>query len=126
MAQPSSNPDTYQSLPFPPLPQTQGNNSTTFKIPPLDGSLSVPEIYDWQAEHSPDHPLFEFAEDEGTIQTITWKEANKGVHRAGWYVQRLLEQGGQERGNGKNQRPIIAILAASGIQSITLLPYDPP
>lgn len=109
----STNPDTYQSLPFPPLPQTQGHNCSTFKIPPLDGSLSVPEIYDWHAEHSSDHILFEFAEDDGTIRTITWKEANKGVHRSGWYAKRLLNE---ERIEGK-ERPIVAILASAGMSS---------
>lgn len=110
--QPSSNPDIYQNLPFPPLPQTQAFKCSTFKIPPLDGSLSVPEIYDWHAEHSSDHPLFEFAEDDGIVQTITWKEANKGVHRAGWYTKRLLD-GEQKVGGG--ERPIVAIFASAGV-----------
>lgn len=113
----STDPDTYQNLPFPPLPQTQGHKCATFKLPPLDGSLSVPEIYDWHAEHSSEHPLFEFAEDDGTVQAITWKEGNKGVHRAGWYTKRLLDEG-QSVGSGSGERPIVAILASAGMFSI--------
>ncbi|CAL1710450.1 unnamed protein product [Somion occarium] len=104
----SMNPDDYKTLPIPPRPQTQGLTSTTFKIPPLDGSLSLPEIYDWHAENSPNHPLFEFAEDDGTVRTITWKEGVKGVHRAGRYVRNKLTEFGETEA-----RPVVAILAAS-------------
>jgi acyl-CoA synthetase (AMP-forming)/AMP-acid ligase II len=42
------------------LPTLHGSKSTTYTRPPLDGSLSLPEIYAFHARKSPLHPLFIF------------------------------------------------------------------
>ena len=65
-----------------PTPFTQGLKCPTFTQPPIDGSLSLAALYDWQADRSPDHPLFVFEESPGTHRTIKWAEAMKGIHRA--------------------------------------------
>ncbi|KAJ7607406.1 hypothetical protein FB45DRAFT_948237 [Roridomyces roridus] len=89
------------------LPTPQGLSSSTFRQPPLDGTLLIPEIFDHHAEHSPNHPLFCYADSTGTVETITWSRATRAIHKAG---QVCLEQVGDvEAGN----RPVIAILAAA-------------
>ncbi|KLO13762.1 acetyl-CoA synthetase-like protein [Schizopora paradoxa] len=95
------------ALPFPPLaaPQTQALSSTTFKPPPLDGSLTLPEIYDWHADKSREHPLFVFPNADGGLRTILWPEAVRAIHRAGQLVKSRLSAEDNRGGN------VIAILA---------------
>lgn len=93
---------------LPPPKQQHGLNSATFKQPPVDGSMLVPEMYDWHATHSPYHPLFTFSEDDGTVRTITWAEATPAIHRAGRWLLSLTVDTITEK------KPLIAILAGSG------------
>ncbi|KAK7689664.1 hypothetical protein QCA50_007459 [Cerrena zonata] len=104
----SLDPDDYISLPIPPVPKTQGLTSSTFKIPPLDGSLTLPQIYDWNLKHSPTHPLFEYADEDGVITTLTWAQVVRGVHHAGAYVKLKIAKDQQR---SLEDRPIVSILA---------------
>ncbi|KAH8110852.1 acetyl-CoA synthetase-like protein [Phellopilus nigrolimitatus] len=72
------------------IPRTQGLQSTTFTQPPLDESLSLPALYDWQVEHSPKHPLFVFEDVSGSQRTILWEEGVQGVHRATRFVRQAV------------------------------------
>ncbi|KAF8633857.1 hypothetical protein AX17_004349, partial [Amanita inopinata Kibby_2008] len=65
---------------FPPPPKTQALTCETFRIPPLDGSLLLPEILDWHLENSPNHRLIVYPTDHGS-RTITWREGVKAIHR---------------------------------------------
>lgn len=91
---------------IPPPPHTQALYTPTFKIPKLDGSVTLPEIFDWHTQNSPDHPLFVYPKQDGTRRTIFWLEAVSAVHRGVNFIQRLT-------GNGAGD--IVAILASSGI-----------
>ena len=65
------------------LPKTQALNSTTFHAPPLhDESLTLTHLYDWQHEHSPDHPLFLYEDQPGEMKTIRWGPAVRAMHQA--------------------------------------------
>ncbi|THH19547.1 hypothetical protein EW146_g1644 [Bondarzewia mesenterica] len=69
------------------LPKTQVLNSATFRAPPLhDRSLTLPDLYDWQYEHSPDHPLFLFEDQPRQLKTIDWRPAVRAMHRAAHFV----------------------------------------
>ncbi|KAH8078749.1 acetyl-CoA synthetase-like protein [Cristinia sonorae] len=92
--------------PNPPLPRTQCLNPSTFSVPPLDGSLTLPEIHDWHFHNSPDHPLFQFPEDDGSVRTISWAEAVRAIHRAGRILQKDIRYDG-------NKIPIVGILASA-------------
>lgn len=97
------------ALPLPPLPDTQALSTKTFQKPPLDGSLTIPEIYDWHYAHSPEHPLFVYSDSHGDVKSILWPEAVRGVHTAASIVQtrvRVAKKDGEPR--------IVGILAASG------------
>ncbi|KAF8315479.1 acetyl-CoA synthetase-like protein [Cantharellus anzutake] len=76
------------SIPLPPPPLIHGKNSKTFSSPPMDGSLTVPQLIDWQAEHSPNHPLFVF--DDGPNKVwITWSKVRIAIERAARIVRAL-------------------------------------
>ncbi|THH28009.1 hypothetical protein EUX98_g6169 [Antrodiella citrinella] len=100
------NPDKYKTIPWPPLPPSQALNSKTFRLPPLDGTLNVPELYDWHLEHTPNHPIFVYADDEGKEKLMYWPEASRAVHRAGRLVRSRLRKDGPKR-------PVVATLCAA-------------
>ncbi|KAJ3846639.1 acetyl-CoA synthetase-like protein [Lentinula lateritia] len=92
-----------------PLPNTQALVSTTFKVPPLD--RSIPEIYDWHLEHTPDHTVFVYSEETGPPKEIKWPELVRAVHTAAALLQSRLQTQGDGTVTGT---PVVAILAASG------------
>jgi long-subunit acyl-CoA synthetase (AMP-forming) len=75
-------------------PCPQGVSSTTFTPPPIDGSLSIPEIYDHHLEKSPNHPLFIYDTPEGN-KTVSWAEAGRAVHTSARIIKPLVEETGQ-------------------------------
>jgi hypothetical protein len=80
--------------------------------PPVDGSLTIPEIFDWHHEHNPQHPFFVYADDEGSLKYITMKEAVHAMHQAArHYTAHFSSLGHPPSIRGA---PAIAIFAASG------------
>ncbi|KAJ7242075.1 hypothetical protein C8J57DRAFT_1368382 [Mycena rebaudengoi] len=90
-----------------PLPTPQGITSPTFKGPPTDGTLLLPEIFDHHAQHSPAHTLFRFVDADGGLQAIPWLDAVHAFHKAARLVKRLVEPADLEA------RPVIGIVAAT-------------
>ncbi|PBL03992.1 NRPS-like enzyme [Armillaria gallica] len=69
----------------------QGVSSLTFKPPPLDGSLTFPELFDYNATHSPKHPLFRYNDpDNGGFRTILWEEGVAAFHTAGHHFKEYI------------------------------------
>ncbi|KAF4618234.1 hypothetical protein D9613_011556 [Agrocybe pediades] len=101
-----SNTATLCTIPKP--PQTQALSSATFTPPPLDGSLSLPEQYEWHLQHSPNHPLFTYATENKDVRTIVWREAVKAIHTGARLVRQTMKWT-----PGMKNPPVIAILAAS-------------
>ena len=94
------------------VPFTQGLNSSTFKQPPLDGSLTLHEIYEWHAVQSPDHPLFIYEDGPGCTRAIVWREAVKGIHRATRFIRKAVGPELDHKKDGKAL--VVSILAALG------------
>ncbi|KAF4568264.1 putative NRPS-like protein biosynthetic cluster [Pleurotus pulmonarius] len=96
----------FDTLPYPPVPKTQALSSLTFKPPPLDGSLTIPEFYDWHYHNSPEHPVLIFPEEDGSQRTIKWAETTQAIHTCARILQRTIsaEQGAET---------IVGIFAAS-------------
>ena len=90
------------------VPRTQGLKSTTFNQPLHDSASNFPALYDWQGEHSPNHPLFIFGDSPGSKRIITWAEAIQGIHRATRYVRDTVGQ------SGEGTKPFLVALATSG------------
>ena len=100
-------PDSFVKLPIPPVPNAKtAARSSTYHDPPLDGSVTVPEFWDWHLEYSPNHPLFQYAEEDESITTITWSQAARAMHSAGRLIDSQLR--------GREPRQIVAIYAAPG------------
>lgn len=92
---------------IPPPPATQCLASETFSLPPLDGSMKIPEIYDWHLQNSPNHPLFVYDDDEGAERVISWATAVRALHRAGRVIQSRVKR-------TDTRMPVVAILASCG------------
>ncbi|TFY82198.1 hypothetical protein EWM64_g1812 [Hericium alpestre] len=118
------------STPFrvpPQYPCPQGTGSTTFHAPPLDGSLSIPQIFAWHAEHSLEHPMFVFADGDKGLRTIRYPEAWSAMKKASSIVhkhyKRIEDQYIAQRGiRLASQAPTIAVLAnADTVSFVTLI-----
>jgi acyl-CoA synthetase (AMP-forming)/AMP-acid ligase II len=87
-------------------PTPQAASSATFKAPPIDGSLSIPEMWEYNRTHSPEHPLFVYKKD-GVVKTITWSEAMRATHTAARIVRSKL--GPPTEKTGKEPVGILAV-----------------
>ncbi|THU77606.1 acetyl-CoA synthetase-like protein [Dendrothele bispora CBS 962.96] len=94
-----------QLIPLP--PQTQAQRSTTFCSPPLDGSLTLPQTYDWQFHQSPAHRLFVFTDNHDKLNTITWSEGVAAMYTGARVLRNRLSSVHAIR------RPVVAILSTS-------------
>ncbi|KAG7441925.1 acetyl-CoA synthetase-like protein [Guyanagaster necrorhizus] len=90
--------------------KTSSGPSLTFTRPPFDGSLTYPEVFDYNAQRNPDHPVFQFY-DQDHIQKITWSEVTKAIHAAGRVVLHHVVR--------KDSIPVVGVLANA--DSITFL-----
>ncbi|KIK61185.1 hypothetical protein GYMLUDRAFT_43259 [Collybiopsis luxurians FD-317 M1] len=111
------------------LPTLQGVHSSTFHRPPLDGSLTVPELFAWHARNSPNHPVFIYpADDENQdAHTICYPEVYKAIGVAAKMVKNSLKLGAEHHArlalkSGGKDAPVIGILAvADTISYYTLI-----
>ena len=60
----------------------QGVNSTTWTRPPLLGPLTVPELFAFHAEKSPDHPVIAFDDEHGNVQTLYHRDVFPAIRKA--------------------------------------------
>ncbi|KAK0453915.1 hypothetical protein EV421DRAFT_1730853 [Armillaria borealis] len=90
---------------IPPLPQKQGEQSTTFLPPLIDGSFTVQQMYDWHLHHSPNHRMFVYAREDGSLRNIYWAEAVTAAYTCA----RLMNN----RILFKGKPPVVAILSMS-------------
>ncbi|KAF9256609.1 acetyl-CoA synthetase-like protein [Marasmius fiardii PR-910] len=94
-------------IPLP--PQTQAKSSSTFTPPPMDGSMCLTQVYDWQAHHSPNHRLFLFSNREGKVRTILWKEAIAAIYTGARLIRTRLAHNLSD----KNKPLIVAIVTTT-------------
>lgn len=106
-------PTARVSLGLHPVPQKEAL-SPTFRRPPIDGSLTIPEIYDWHYENSPDHPLFVYADDSGRSTTITWKDVVRATHKLGRAIRRITA-GDDSDEAADSPQSVFAIVANNGV-----------
>ncbi|KAK1218396.1 hypothetical protein PQX77_018919 [Marasmius sp. AFHP31] len=93
-----------------PLPSNlKDASSATFKRPPLDGSMSLTQIFDWQAQNSPNHRLFIYNDKDGRVQAINWKEGVAAIYTGA----RLIRSQMANIGLGNDGVPVIAIVSST-------------
>lgn len=101
----------YRRMPVQ-FPNTQALNCKTFR-PPIDilqqQSLSIPELYEWNAENNPDHPLFVYHDGE-ELQSILWPDALRAIRRAA----HVVASGVKGAATPAGRPPVIAIFATTG------------
>ncbi|KAF8585451.1 acetyl-CoA synthetase-like protein [Ramaria rubella] len=93
--------------------------STTFSTPPLDGTLTLDQIYDWHGKHSSEFPAFIFPDESGTQVKLTWKGLRDGIHNGIDFIKsRIPEARINYECKNQPEEPItVGILAA--IDNIT-------
>lgn len=98
-------------------PTLQGCCSATFQQPPLDGSLTVPELFAWHAKHSPIHPVFVHPNSDPSITdsivTIHYPEVYRAIIAAAKLVKEALANHEVQQ-QPTNEIPVIGILAIAG------------
>lgn len=91
-------------------PPSEPRSGRSFRRPPLDGSLTIPEIYDWHWHHNPDHPIFVYPKGQ-RLDSITFAKLVPAVHRAGRVVANALDL---DLHTDSLNFPVVAIVATSG------------
>lgn len=106
---------------MPPYPAQHCVPHTTFSAPPLEHGLSVPWLYEYHAQHSPDHPVFTYADrDTGEPHNITFSEAWDMIIAVADVVSKLLPKSQVHGESSGRVRPVIGILALSGTSALPI------
>ncbi|OBZ65571.1 Polyketide synthase HetM [Grifola frondosa] len=105
----------------------QAQNCPTFRPPPLDGTYTVPELFEYNAEHNPHHPLFVYSDGkDGRVflsYLDTWHTIKKMARFVSTQYGRIADSHEAQVINRPiNQGPTIAILAcADTISYVSLM-----
>lgn len=106
--------DSESSAIFPQAVTIQGQNITTFCAPPLDGSLALPEMYEWHLCRSPNHPVFKYLIEDNVLGTIFWSDVSLSIRRVAKMVHQLMPKNTKDPKEGCDETQVIAIVADSG------------
>lgn len=103
----------------PAVQTVQGANSTTFTSPGVDTTLTIPELFEFHAKHSPQHPVFVYADDEQKEHVIRFPEVYRAIRKAATissaHYNRLSDYYAEaQSGKSENEPPVIGILATAG------------
>ncbi|KAM5541012.1 hypothetical protein V8D89_005323 [Ganoderma adspersum] len=110
----------------PAVQTVQGASSTTFTSPGVDTTLTIPELFEFHAKHSAQHPVFVYADDEQKEHVIRFPEVYRGIRKAATiscaHYNRLSDYYAEaQSGKSENEPPVIGILAtADSISFYTL------
>ncbi|KAG8908187.1 hypothetical protein FRB99_008730 [Tulasnella sp. 403] len=100
---------TPVSGPLPPFRTHQGVDLTGFIPPPLDYSVTLPQIFDHHRQYSSSHTFYRYEGDDGEIKTIPWGDLVKAVHRAA----RIVKTAALDAGVQDGENAVFGILAAT-------------
>ena len=103
----------------PAVQTVQGANSTTFTNPGIDTTLTIPQLFEFHAKHSPKHPVFVYADDDQKEHVICFPEVYRAIRKAATlssaHYNRLSDYYTQAQvGKSENEPPVIGILATAG------------
>ncbi|THH13763.1 hypothetical protein EW146_g6494 [Bondarzewia mesenterica] len=56
-------------------------STSTFAPPPVDDSLSIPQLFDFHSIYSASHPLFAFSSPTGQSETLSWSSVASAIRR---------------------------------------------
>ncbi|KAH9851221.1 acetyl-CoA synthetase-like protein [Lenzites betulinus] len=104
----------------------QGASSKTFSPVDRDTTLSIPELFEYHAKHSPEHPVFVYVDDEKQEHVLHFPEVYRGIRKAATisanHYQRSADYYAQwQADKSENEPPVVGILAvAESISFYTL------
>jgi acyl-CoA synthetase (AMP-forming)/AMP-acid ligase II len=83
----------------------QGQSSSTFKKPPLNGSLNIAMLVDWHAQQSPNHTWAVYPKaNSKEVQNVTWRQLGYATQKVAAMLQREIRA-------DPTSIPIVAVLA---------------
>lgn len=97
----------------------QGANSKTFKNPGLDTTLTIPELFEFHAKNSPEHPVFVYTDDDLQQHTIRFPEVYRAIRKAATIASSHYDRQADyyakaQVGKSPNEPPVVGILATAG------------
>ena len=103
-----SAPDSFNVL--------QGASDPSYHRPPLDGSLTLPELYVHQAQHNPERTVFAYADGSNSTRTLSYRVVTTAMDRGARAVIDCLDtlHAGRNQRATNNPPPTIGILALTG------------
>ena len=104
----------------------QGANSKTFTPPGLDTNLTIPELFEFHAKHSPEHPVFIYADDDQNEHVIrfpeVWRAIRKSATLSSAHYSRMAKYYAEAQvGKSEDDPPVIGILATAGMHLISII-----
>lgn len=96
-------------------------DNQTFSLPSSLDNLTLLDIWDHHGKYSSDHPIFRCtpAETDAAGRIVTWGEATCAMHAAGRVIlDALVENRVFGTSADAPERPVVGILAVSGLFSI--------
>jgi hypothetical protein len=98
---------------LPPFTAIQGANSSTFDVPPLDGSVLFQDLLAYHATHSPKHTYLAYADhDAGDVKTINYETAYYAQLKAARFFKTNYQSVAK---HNSTEKPVISILASLGM-----------
>ncbi|KAI0772397.1 acetyl-CoA synthetase-like protein [Trametes elegans] len=104
---------------FSPKVQTvQAANSKTFTRVPIDSTLTLPELWEFHAKNSAEHPVFVYVDDNKEEHILRYPDVWRGIRKAGTIVaghyQRQADYYAKaQEGKSELEPPVIGILATA-------------
>lgn len=86
----------------------------TFALPPLDGSLTLPDLYEWHSKNSPNHPLFVYEDEPGRLRTILYGGFIHGLDRAARLCTKFVGTKAIQEGGVNAPVPVVSIVGNLG------------
>lgn len=106
----------------PQVPKRATKRDFPYKAPPLDGSLTVPQIYDWHFRENADHAVFVFKpHDRDGLERLTYRQVVPAMHNAGRLVSRLVRQNAENLSEETGPVAIVSSAGERGTLSLSLM-----
>ncbi|KAI0633130.1 acetyl-CoA synthetase-like protein [Trametes polyzona] len=96
----------------------QGANSKTFTPVGLDTTLTLPQLFEYHAKHSPKHPVYVYADEQKSEHVLRFPDVYRGIRRAATisagHYKRLSDYYAQvQKDKSANEPPVVGILATT-------------
>lgn len=105
----------------PVVPKRAPKRDFSYNAPPLDGSLTVPQIYDWHFTQNADHAVFIFKpHDRDGLERLTYRKVVPAMHNAGRLVSRLVRQNAEDLMEETGPVAIVSSAGERGTLSLSL------